>query len=35
MVKRNRFYIRYGSKVIIWLNVIVCTSDMEVKILYG
>jgi len=35
MVKRNRFYIRYGSKVIIWLNVIVSISDMEAKLLYG
>jgi len=31
MVKRNRFYIIYGSKVIIWLNVIVSISDMEAK----
>jgi len=25
MVKRNCLYMRYGSKVIIWLNVIVST----------
>jgi len=35
MVKRNRFYIRYGSKFIIWLNVIVSISDMEAKLCYG
>ena len=35
MVKRNCLYIGYGSKVIIWLNVIVSTSDMEAKLLYG
>jgi len=35
MVKHNRFYIRYGSKVILWLNVIVSTSDMEAKLSYG
>ena len=35
MVKRNRFYIRYGSNVIPWLNVIVSTSDMEAKLFYG
>jgi len=29
MVKCNQLYIRYGSKVILWLNVIVSTSDME------
>jgi len=35
MVKRNGFYIRYGSKVIIWLNIIVSTSDIEAKLFYG
>jgi len=34
MVKLNRFYIRYGSKVILWLNVIVSLSDMEAKLFY-
>jgi len=29
MVKHYRFYIRYGRKVILWLNIIVSTSDME------
>jgi len=35
MVKRNCFYIGYGSKVILWLNVIVSTSDMEAMLFYG
>jgi len=35
MVKLNCFYIRYGNKVILWLNVIVTTSDMETKLFYG
>jgi len=35
MVKPNCFYIRYGSKVIIWLNIIVSISDMEAKLFYG
>jgi len=35
MIKLNRFYIIYGSKVILWLNVINYISDMEAKLLYG
>jgi len=35
MVKCNQLYIRYGSKVMLWLNVIVSTSDMEAKLFYG
>jgi len=35
MVKLNCFYIRYGSKVILWFNVIVSLSDMEAKLFYG
>ena len=34
MVKGDRFCIRYGNKVILWLNVIGSTSDMEAKLLY-
>ena len=35
MVKRDRFFIRYGRKVSLWLNVIVSISDMEAKLVNG